>query len=509
MSFQSILFPAAAPAPPEPGAPPYFADLNLDQVVDSITAAKAEYHLEPFFHARLTSVDAIAYRHEVFGDLEREDVFAHITAFADRMREMRKRLSQAERLRYRYEKEAWFLDAARTYLGAVARLADDLARAGVRSRGLRAFRDFLARYVDSEAFTGLLADADEVSDGLSGITYCLNISGSRIKVSRYESEADYSAEVERTFEKFKQGAVKDYRAEFPVQPDMNHVEAGVVELVARLFPDEFAALDTYCERHREFVDETIGAFDREVQFYVAYLEYVRWLRAAGLAFCYPRICERSKEVCAHDTFDIALANTLVPERSPVVCNDFRLDEPERIIVVSGPNQGGKTTFARTFGQLHHLGCIGCPVPGTDARLHLIDQLFTHFEKEEDIASLSGKLEDDLIRIHAILQRASGDSVVVMNESFTSTTLKDAVVLGTAVMRQMIDHDLLCVYVTFVDELASLGDTTVSMVSTIVPEDPASRTYKIVRRPADGLAYAAAIARKYGLTYERLRERVPS
>ncbi|MBO0686424.1 MAG: DNA mismatch repair protein MutS, partial [Candidatus Dormibacteraeota bacterium] len=313
--------------------------------------------------------------------------------------------------------------------------------------------------------------------------------------------------VATTFEKFRQGAVQDYRAKFSSHPDLNQVEAKILDFVAELHPDAFSDLDAFCERNHDFLDHTIGVFDREVQFCVAYLEYLERIRSGGLTFCYPEVSDRSKAVCAEETFDLALAGRLVPEGSPVVCNDFHLEDPERVLVVTGPNQGGKTTFARTLGQLHHLARIGCPVPGAQARLFLCDQILTHFEKEEDLSSLSSKLEDDLVRVHEILERATDRSLVVMNESLTSTTLSDALFLGRKVMDRLIRLDVLGVYVTFVDELASLGEKAVSMVSTVVPENPAERTYKVVRRPADGLAYAEAIAEKYGLTYRRLKERM--
>ena len=288
---------------------------------------------------------------------------------------------------------------------------------------------------------------------------------------------------------------------------MDPVEARVFELVAQLYPDVSRALDEYRVRHRDYLDQIIGTFDREVQFYLAYLEHAERFRSAGLPFCYPHVSDRAKHVFAHDAFDLALANKLVPQGSEVVCNSFDLTEPERVIVVTGPNQGGKTTFARMFGQLHHLASLGCLVPAKAAHLSLPDHVFAHFEREENLATLRGKLEDELVRIHEILRLATSDSVVIMNESFNSTSLLDAVFLGTEVTDWLIALHSLCVCVTFMDELSSLSEVTVSMVSAVVPDDPATRTFKITRKPADGLAYAAAIAEKYGLTYETLRRRI--
>jgi DNA mismatch repair ATPase MutS len=491
-------------------APVFFADLNLDQIIEAVTAGKQEYNLKPFFYTSLNDIDAICYRHEIFRDLENKNLFENIKSFAQKMRAMRGHLAQAAKLHYKYQKESWFLEAVEIYCDAVNCLVHDLSLVNVKSRGFLACREYLTDYAKSDRFTSLLGETKKLFDDLSSVKYCLLIKDGSIKVRKYESEIDYSANVEETFQKFKQGAVKDYRVKFLAGPaDMNHVEAAVLDLVARLYPDIFLYLDNYCVKNSNYLDETIGVFDREIQFYVAYLEYVAVFKRTGLKFCYPQISNKSKEVYDYEGFDLALAYKLITEKSPVVCNDFCLKGKERIFVVSGPNQGGKTTFARTFGQLHYLASIGCPVPGREAQMFLFDRLFAHFEKEENIKNLRGKLQDDLVRIHDILGQATSNSIIVMNEIFTSTTLQDALFLSKKVMEKIIELDLLCVWVTFIDELASLGEQTVSMVSTVVPENPTIRTYKIVRRPADGLAYAITIAEKYRLTYHYLKERVKS
>lgn len=509
MPFNSILFEIAEDRLPEDTLeqPSYFVDLNCDQIVAAITKDKDEYNLKPFFHQRLRRIDAILYRHEVMQDLEYTPLLQRIKSFCGKMSEIRQNLARVEKLYYREQQQAWFLDAVEAYCRAVQTLADDLAEQELISRGFTGLREYIIEYSRSPHFTDLLADTKGLQAELATIRYSVLIKGPSFTVRAYEGEADYSSEVLETFDKFKQGAAKDYRVKFTENADMNHIEAKIIEFVAKLYPEIFGALSAYCAKHADFIDRTMAAFDREVQFYIAYLDYIDPLRKAGLRFCYPGVTDATKEVYDYDGFDIALAHKLVSASSSVVCNAFHLTGKERVLVVSGPNQGGKTTFARTFGQLHYLANIGCPVPGSEAQLFLFDKLFTHFEKQEKVENLRGKLEDDLMRIHQILSEATPESIVIMNEIFNSTTIQDETFLSRKVMERIVELDLLAVLVTFVDELATFSPQTVSMVSTVVPENPALRTFKVVRRPADGLAYANAIAQKYGLTYDAIMQRV--
>src|SRR5262249_4649623 len=155
--------------------------------------------------------------------------------------------------------------------------------------GFLALREYLDRYTGSDQFNALLRETKELKTALSEIDYCVLIRGSSFTVRKYERETDYSAEVEETFHKFKQGSANDYKIKFSASVDMNHIEAKITEFVAKLHPEVFVALGKFCADNHNFVDRGIATFDREVQFYVAYLEYCTSLKRVGLPFCYPAV----------------------------------------------------------------------------------------------------------------------------------------------------------------------------------------------------------------------------
>ncbi|MFY9783550.1 MAG: hypothetical protein WAK12_08485 [Acidimicrobiales bacterium] len=504
----SILFPdgVESPARSSPAEPDFFGDLLLDQVVAALTRNREAYDLLPVLYEQVDRIETITFRQEVWRDLDDGALTKCLREFASDMTHVRRRLNLASKTRFLQQRQGWHLDSVERYCSALEKIDQQLQEIQLTSKGLLRFRDSLSLYVSSSVFQRLASEVRDLRARLVKVQYSINIKGPRVRVLKYDGEIDYSAEIEETFHRFQQATAKDYLHTFSDRPDMNHVDSLIADRVALLFPELFRSVREFCDRTQEFLNEVVITFEGEIQFYLSYLDLVEPLKSKGLAFCLPTF-EGGHEIFAYETFDLALANKLASVSSTVVCNDFHLRGSERIIVVSGPNQGGKTTFARAFGQIHYLANLGYPVPGIRAQLLPYDHLFRHFGKEEDANFESGKLEDDLRRIRDVLNLATSKSVVIMNEIFSSTTAQDALLLGTRVVEKLLDIGSLCVIVTFIDELTELSPAIVSMTSTVNPENPVERTFKVIRHPADGLAYAAAIADKYGLTYQAMKRRI--
>ena len=311
-------------------------------------------------------------------------------------------LALARSLSSHWQQERLFVDAVPAYCSAVISLATALSWPQLCSCGMRVFAEYLFAYRSSRDFTALADEAAEVVTKLGTVRYALNIKGTRVTVAGQSDEPDYAREIETFFAKFSERPATGHSAPLPNRLNMNEVEAEVLELVARLNPGPFGAMDEYFRRHQGFLDVAVSAFYRDSQFYLAYLDYIEPLRKAGLPFCYPRLSVSRGRVRASDAFDLALAAKVTsrPSLSAIVTNDFDLGQDGRILVITGPNNGGKTTFARAFGQLHYLASLGLLVPAREAELVLAD-----------VCSLPSGRPNGPARPGATLKRSSSISMV--------------------------------------------------------------------------------------------------
>jgi DNA mismatch repair protein MutS len=485
------------------------ADLHLDTVIAALTEGREGYALPPLFRARLRDPDAVAYRHEVFRDLRDRSLRDDLERFSAALRRHRDGARRAEAIRHPLQRHRLHLDGATGYVGAAIELDEALTRATLRSRALRAVALSLRAYVSGAGFTALRDEARELQGRLAQVRYALHVLEDRVHVSRTGERRDYGADVERSLRRLGRGVQERRPHVAEARVELAPTEAAVLELVAQLHPEVFAAVEVFSARHARYVDESLLRFERELQFYLATLDATDRLEQRGLPCSLPELVAPGTGMVARDVFDLALALTREEGAPEIVPNDLELRPHERVLVVTGANQGGKTTFARAIGQLHHLAALGLPVPARHARLPLVDAVLTHFEGEEDLRTLQGKLHEELGRVRDLLGRATAQSIAIMNESFSSTSGDDALALGRATLERLLELGACTVYVTFVDELASFDGRVASMVAAVDPEDPATRTFKLLRQRADGRAHAVAIARAYGLTYEQLRGRLTS
>jgi hypothetical protein len=200
-------------------------------------------------------------------------------------------------------------------------------------------------------------------------------------------------------------------------------------------------------------DHILGFFtmlQAEAGFYVACLNLHERLREGGEPTCFPApLAVGGGAFATRDLYDAALTLHL---DSRAVGNDVDADEMQ-LVMITGANQGGKSTFLRSVGIAQLMLQAGMFVPATELAASVATGLFTHFSREEDASMTHGKLDEELSRMSMIAEAVQPGSVVLCNESFSSTNESE----GSEVARQLIhafeESGVRTFYVTHLYDLA--------------------------------------------------------
>lgn len=512
--FYSILYPEETlEFKLQVSEPDFFRDLNLDQMINTITMGYNLENIKHHFYTSIQDLRTIQYRQEISNDLKNESILQKIQEFSKRiqtiestMRIIGDGLILPNSWDCNYLQKSKFMESVDTYCSAIHELCLVLNKMPISSQGLISFRTYVLEYERSEEFNKLIKETQILKNNFSKIKYCMLIDSNAISIRTYDEELDHTEQIENLFERFKQTSKKDISKTYTTYRFAEHVDIGILNLIARLFPDEFKQLDIFCDSFRTCFEKKILEFSGEIQFYLSYFNYMNSVKQINLQFCLPTFTTDSGNIFVKDGFDLALAYELNRQNEQVVTNNIEMIESERILVVTGPNQGGKTTYARMFGQLNYIGNLGLPVPASSAKFVQFDRIFTHFYRNENIENLVGSLQDELQRLHIILNQITSKSIIIINEIFSSTSIQDAITMGKKVIDIISDKDSLCVIVTFIDELSVLGGKVVSIASSVKDDNQLEITYKFIKKPSDGLAFAIHLAEKYELTYDQIKSR---
>lgn len=465
----------------EPAAklPDHVSDLIQDLELDTLFEAMAqgdELLLNAARHAILSSlndIQTIQYRQEILKDcLKNPEVVSQVFNISTQSIDIRRRQGIGVFTNYpdgilsnARETLVMFMDL----LKALRQIADDHS-GQFESRGFRRFFTMIQQELDDDYFklvskhlnelkfrSGVLLSA-QLGPGNEGTNYILHNSVhnnlSLIKRRLTRKTPIYSYNIH---------PLDDHGAR-----DLEELKNRGLDLVANAVAQS-----------ADHIDSFFNVLRQELAFYLGCLNLADQLAELGEPSGFPEPKENGKpRLSFTGLYDITLALTM---KQKVISNDLNADGKE-LIIITGANQGGKSTFLRSIGLAQLMMQCGMMVPAETFSANLQEQIFTHFKREEDATLKSGKLDEELGRMSDIVDKISGSAMVLFNESFTATNEREGSEIARQITNAFLEKHIKVVFVTHLYEFASnlyeqkLGNTIFLRAERMAGGE---RTYKVL------------------------------
>lgn len=227
---------------------------------------------------------------------------------------------------------------------------------------------------------------------------------------------------------------------------------------------------------------------REMAFYIGGINLYDKLMALNLPICNPHVYGTSERVYeSNDLYDVALA---LENGGKVVGNDIKTNG-ENITLITGANQGGKTTYLRSYGQAIIMMQLGLFVCARSFTSNTYYNVFSHFNKEEDKSMTSGKLDEELKRLRGIIEVIKPGSLMLFNESFQSTAEVEGSIIAYDVIKALSHKKIQVVMVSHMYHLYNMLKKNNDDVYYLKAErnESGSRSFKLLPGDMEETSYA--------------------
>ncbi len=510
--------------------PAFFLDLNIDQILERIT--KGDRGILEYFEYFPLDAECEGYRHDVYADIKENALYDALLTFNTIYNEFRDIENKKKSTRIDLQRPVWHFWGMEIYTRAITELKCSLENAKLTSEGFKELKILLETYTGTQDFILMSEKAAKLKADLLNLTVYANYENGRIQVTVEDSNENKSGAADSDKDRVSEGngdkqisgenndedeyeniaeyedfleqicAVneKEFVNPFAVTDELTSFEQEIVKIVAKKNPDIFKVAEKLYKDIPEFEEKVFSRFADEIRFYLSYYEFEQKMIKAGFSFASP-ITSESQNICATGLYDLALACVNNEKGKPVISNDLAFEKNELFFVLTGPNQGGKTTFARSLGQLIYFTKIGLDVPAVSATVPYFSDILTHFSVEESVETGRGKLMEELVRLSPMMKEYKDNAFVVINELFTTAANYDAIIMGQNVLKHFLDEGCHGIYVTHLRELCDIDERIVGLSAQL--DENGKQNFKIQKKTVDYEGCAKNQVEKYGLGYDKL------
>ena len=188
----------------------------------------------------------------------------------------------------------------------------------------------------------------------------------------------------------------------------------------------------------------------ELAFYIGCLNVHEQLAQMGEPVCFPKpLAPGERRHAFQGLYDVSLALTM---KQRVVGNDLHADGKD-LVIITGANQGGKSTFLRSIGLAQVMMQCGMFVSAESFCANVCEGLFTHYKRKEDATMKSGKLDEELSRMSGIMDKITSNAMLLCNESFAATNEREGSEIARQIICALLEKRIQVFFVTHLYEFA--------------------------------------------------------
>lgn len=521
-------------------------DLSLEYLCESImrNSNNVQYALDILSEINYDK-DTILYRQEIFMDLYGNNT---LTMRLKQAYEKIRMLDDMQGLtKYIDGKMGLFdlikyLQELEIYVDAMLELNDSFENNKVDSRGFKELKQRVQELSESSGFRYLKEDiqclCDEISQ-IKSITFGANVDSNLnitemmlLSVNNYKHAPNKSIlskftdfireaalmgngnlNVKNASEAMESLRMTHYpnsseqdRVMFDLSKQMEVVLDSLVKKMRR-------GLKKYVDMEGYFILNII----KELEYILNMVEFFHRIDQSGYPLCRPEIADNiHNSLISKDFYNIKLAAKMyLTEEIPkeeIVMNDMLFSDEHNIFILTGPNRGGKTTFTQAIGLAMLFFSQGLFVPAKEFKASLVDAIHTHFPVDENETVMHGRLGEEAVRIREIITNISKNSLILLNETYSTTSFTEGLYLAEDLVKALKYHDVRCIYNTHMHELASMADKLNEsegegkVASLVMGIQDGARSFKVQLASPENNSYAKDIAIKYGVTFEQMIKR---